>query len=214
MFDIAGTDEIADTSLNFSSGAGWTGAVTALAELDSGTLATIRQSYVEDLLDGLANISWADYSRLLALKVAAVGTDGLYLTDARISEATTPSAGTAVGILPQDTVVLTTRSGFTIGGGNYGRMYLPHTSIGTVTGSPYANSTNTAAVAADGASFVGVVRDAINGDVTATMIPAIMSQVGSGTVKEIASVQVGNLTDTQRRRRNRLPETYATAAVP
>lgn len=37
----------------------------------------------------------------------------------------------------------------------------------------------------------------------------IASRAGAGVNKSIASVRVGNINDVQRRRRNRLPETYS-----
>jgi len=40
-----------------------------------------------------------------------------------------------------------------------------------------------------------------------------MSQVGSGGIKEIVSVGVGRVVDTQRRRRNALTENYDFTAI-
>jgi len=129
QFTVKSSDEIADTSLNYTSAPGWTGAVAALAELDDTDLADMRQAYVTEMMD-LDHISWADYSVLNSIKVAAISTAGEYLTDPLVAETDTPSDGTAVGVLPQSTVVLSLRSGFTLGKGNYGRMYLPHTTLG------------------------------------------------------------------------------------
>jgi len=208
QFTVKSSDEIADTSLNYTSAPGWTGAVAALAELDDTDLADMRQAYVTEMMD-LDHISWADYSVLNSIKVAAISTAGEYLTDPLVAETDTPSDGTAVGVLPQSTVVLSLRSGFTLGKGNYGRMYLPHTTLGTVAETPFANATNTAAIAEAGAAFLNSVSATLNAALTATVFPAIMSQAAGTPSKGVTQVAVGNVTDTQRRRRNRLQETYA-----
>jgi hypothetical protein len=40
-----------------------------------------------------------------------------------------------------------------------------------------------------------------------------MSSVGTGTVNTVNRLRVGNLVDTQRRRRNRLNEVYSTVTL-
>jgi hypothetical protein len=208
MFTVNGSDEVADTSLNYTSTPPWTGAAAALAELDSGDLVAMRDHYVDQMMD-FDFISWGDYSNLVGIKVAAIGTNGLYLTDPLIAETDTPDSGNAVGVLPQASVVLSLRSGFTVGKGNYGRMYLPHTTIGTVTETPFASSTITDGCAAAGKAFINAVTATMNGAITAPVGPVIMSQAAGTLSRVVAQVAVGNVTDTQRRRRNRLNETYS-----
>lgn len=208
MFTILNTDEVADTSISYSSAPGWTGAAAALAELDISDAVAIRDFYNDDLMD-LAHISWADYSNLVAVKIAALGTNGLYLVDPLIADTDTPDSGTATGIPPQNTVVMSLRSGFTVGKGNYGRMYLPHTTLGTQTDSPFAASANTAAMALNGKDFVNHITTQLNAATTATLFPCIMSQAAGTPTKLVANVAFGNVNDTQRRRRNRLQEVYS-----
>lgn len=208
LFRIGGTDEVADTSLNYTSAPGWTGAVAGLAQLDDADLVSMRESYNDNMMD-LDHISWASYSDLYGIKVAAIGTDGHYLTDPLVAETDIPESGTAEGVLPQSTVVLSLRSGFTIGKGNYGRIYLPHTTLGTVTGTPYANPTNAAAIATAGKTFLNDVTATLNAALTATVFPAIMSQAAGTPTRGVTEVAVGTVTDTQRRRRNRLIEAYS-----
>ena len=133
--------------------------------------------------------------------------------DPLIADTDTPDSGTATGIPPQNTVVLSLRSGFTVGKGNYGRMYLPHTTLGTQTDSPFAASANTAAIALTAKDFVNNITTQINAATTATLFPAIMSQAAGTPTKGVTEVAVGNVNDTQRRRRNRLQETYSTEAL-
>jgi len=208
LFDVLGTEEIADTSLNYTTAPGWTGAVAALGELAAGD---VGPSVSGDLLTLLATSGgrWADYSRHTGVKIAAVGTDGHYLTDPYVWEDATPSTGIAIGNPIQCTTVLTLNSGFALGKGNYGRMYLPHFYMSGLTASPYTDSSQAEDLADAGAAFLNAVTDDINDLTTAVLFPAIMGQTGSGTGKGVTEVRVGNVTDTQRRRRNRLTETYA-----
>jgi len=212
MFTVEGTDEIADTSLSYTTAPGWTGAAAALAELDISDAVAIRDFYNDDLMD-LSHISWADYSNLVGVKIAALGTNGLYLVDPLIADTDTPDSGTAVGIPPQNTVVMSLRSGFTVGKGNYGRMYLPHTTLGTQTTSPFAASANTAAMALNGKDFLNHITSQINAATTAVVFPAIMSQAAGTPTRGVTNVAFGNVNDTQRRRRNRLQETYSSEAL-
>jgi len=43
---------------------------------------------------------------------------------------------------------------------------------------------------------------------------AIMSKVGSGTTKAVTAIKVGNVVDTQRRRRSSLVESYFSQVYP
>lgn len=207
-FTVNGTDEIADTTINYSSAAGWTGAVTALGELeDTAGIGGDALTAMSTLL-GTSVLNWANYSQLRTVKYAAIGTDGSYLADPVLFEDDTPATGSNTNINPQLTVVLSLRSGFTIGKGNYGRMYLPHTRLAMATPTPKSNTATTDTVVAAGVVFVNALTALINTDVTATLFPVIMSQTGiiSRGVTELA---VGDVTDTQRRRRNRIPELYS-----
>ena len=211
IFSIQGTDEIADTSLNYTSAPGWTGAAAALAE--------IEQADLDDMVAAMADLlvvsggRWADYSQITAIKVAAIGTDGHYLVDPLVDEFTGGPEGVTIGNPAQCTTVLSLRSGFTIGGGNFGRMFLPHFYMSGLTNSPFTDSTQAQGLATAGATFVNAVTDAMNANVTATIFPAIMSRTGAGSSKGITEVRVGNVTDTQRRRRAQLAETYFTATL-
>lgn len=211
IFGIIGTDEIADTSLNYTSAPSWTGAATALGEIDDGDIASIAGNMI-NLLQTTGG-RWADYSELRSVKIAAVGTDGHYLVDPRIYEDTAPTTGVAIGNPAQCTTVISLRSGFSIGGGNRGRMYLPHFYMSGLTASPFSDSTQAQHLADEAVSFVNATTTDMNANVTATIFPAIMSQVGGGTSKGVTEVRVGNVTDTQRRRRDQLAETYFTTSL-
>jgi len=202
-FTIAGTDEIANTSLNYTTVPGWTGAVAALGEMDAGDALLPLLGNMNSLISALG---WADYSILSSIKAAAIGTDGGYLTDAILYEDPSPDQGTQTQTPPQLSLVASLRSGFTLGGGNYGRMYLPHVLPGMASGTPYLVASNLDDIAGYIRDFVNACTSDINADTTAVLFPAIMSNKGAGTGKGITQVGVGPVMDTQRRRRNRLDD--------
>ncbi len=213
LFSVAASDEIADTGLNFTSAPAWTGAAAALAELDpDGAFVLGMAARYGDLMDPLL-ISWADYSAVTGIKIAAIGTDGHYLTDPVTVELPGIADGSAVGIIPQSTVVLSLRSGFTLGKGNYGRMYLPHSTTGTETGTPRSSVAIASGFADHAAEWLSEFVTDINAETTATVFPAIMSQAAGTPSKGVTQVAVGRVTDTQRRRRNRLDEDYQFASL-
>lgn len=209
-FSIASTDEIAQTSLNFSSETSYAAAVARDAIDDTTGQALITAM---GTLMGNVQLQWASYSRLTGIRVAAVGMSGAELGEAVEIDRTTPIVGLENNILPQATIVVSLRSSSSSGSGNRGRMYLPHVKFPLMTASPYAAGTSTAGLVSAAATFINSCETAINFVTDDTCFAAIMSQVGSGTHKQITEVRVGNVVDTQRRRRNQLPETYATAAV-
>lgn len=211
LFTIAGTEEVAVTSLDITSPApGWSGAVAALGELSNSATVGAIDGRMNTLVAGTGG--WASYSRLNGVKMAAIGTDGKYLTEPH-QENVTPSSGNVEGVTAQSTLVLSLRSGFTLGGGNYGRMYLPHQRPTLTAGTPYISSAITTAIAGYAKAFVnGVVTDC-NSAMTAVAQAAIMSEVGGGTTRGVTSVAIGRVVDTQRRRRNKLTEEYSFATL-
>ena len=205
LFIIENTDEIAMTSINYTTAPGWTGAAAALGELTEDAFDALQQGMV-DLLGPGAGGTWADYSTLTAIKASARGVDGLYLTDPRVSESLTNPSGTTGSLPPQCSTVISLRSGFTLGKGNYGRMFLPHHKIPYPAGEARASEAAAGAMAAQAVITVNQWTDAINEDTTAILFPAIMSQAAGTPSKGVTQIGVGRVVDTQRKRRNRLDE--------
>lgn len=210
LFTVAGTDEIADTAVNYTTAPGWTGAAAALAEIQTAALGADLVGSFNTLM-GNSNLFWGNYSHLVGVKVAAKSTAGLDLAAPYVYEAVTDHVGGSTTTIPQSTVVLSLRSGQSFGKGNYGRMYLPHTRLGLVSGTPKSNEATTDLVVEAAVTWLNETTDDINGATTAILFPAIMSQAGSGQGKGVTSLAVGDVVDTQRRRRNRLTEVYSFA---
>jgi len=210
-FTVPGTDEVADTGLHITTLG--TSPFDAAAVLDAYSDANIDAfaGFYNDLM-GVGAIQWGNYSKLDTIKLAAVGVDGLYLTDPRIRPVTGFVGFTGATVLPQSSVVATFWSGLGFGTANFGRMYLPHTALPLETLTPRA----TAAVAGAFTDGVAEFVSAVNGvadSVEAASGVVNLSKIGLGTVKAVAQVGVGRVIDTQRRRRNRLNEDILYAAV-
>jgi alkaline phosphatase len=214
-FKLLTTDEIAQTSLNFSDSTSPTyDAFTALASIDIAVLGPLLITRMSTLMSTSA-LHWANYSTLNYVRVAGVLMSAAEIDPAKVYDDATPAQGTGTNVPPQCTLVASTRSGLSSGVANFGRMYLPHTLPALEGALPTTSAANTAAIAAAFATFVnGCNTDIQANDGTQTSEAMIMTQVTGGFSKKIAQVAVGNVIDTQRRRRNQLAETYAFATIP
>lgn len=175
-----------------------------LGSLFNGALKTFHQSGTVGIASG-AKLSW--------LRMAPVGVAGNELAEAISYDAATPLPGGVTSTLhatPQSALCVTLYSGSSFGDANYGRFYLPwnqqeiNPATGRIIGAP--------AIATAAATFVGAVNtwaDSVQDDLHVV----IMSQKGAGATKRAAQVWVGDVMDTQRRRRNRLDESYSQVAV-
>lgn len=212
-FLINGTDEIAVTGLHYSSGPGSTDAAVALANIEgtSGWAGDLR-GLLADLM-GTSDLRWANYSSLRSVRVAALDVTGHEIGDAIEWEETPAPQGASSTTIAQSTVVLSLRSGLTTGSGNYGRMYLPHTSMTLNSGSPYALPASVGVLATAAKTFINGVTEVLDDPGSGSLRPTIMSAKAGAVSKEITQVGFGSVTDTQRRRRNRLIESYALEAL-
>lgn len=206
IFTVDGQDEVADTSINMAAGGAWTGALAGLTALDDSDIQSFADSYVPMMT--VTGGRWADYSNLNSIKVAAIGTDGLYLGDPKETAPGSTMAGTVIGNPIQCTQVVSTRAATNVGKGKWGRMYLPHFYMSVLTDNPHTDSTQAAALAEAAATFLDEVSVTCSAAVGSAVHPYIMGQTGVGTKNQITRVRVGNVIDTQRRRREQLVETY------
>lgn len=150
-----------------------------------------------------ANVSFPAGRRYLGLKVAPQDVNGRYPDGVDATEflRAVPLSGAASVGYPQIALVLSLRTARSRGYASNGRMYIPSSlSPDAGTGLITASAASNAALA--GAAFIGEVNDAGAG------VASVMSTVGTGRIEPITGVRVGRVMDTQRRRRNGLPETY------
>lgn len=213
-FRIVNTDEIARTSLNFSDPADPTfNSAAALAEINMPVVGPLLLARMNTLMAS-ASLFWATYSALDFVRIAAVDAAGVEFDPAKQFDDSTPAVGTASNIPAQVSLVMSTRSGSTAGSANFGRMYLPHCFIGMTTGTPRAAAATVATFATACQTFVSGVQADLDAVVTQSVLPTIMTQIVGGTSKRINQIAVGDIVDTQRRRRNALPEIYVFRSIP
>lgn len=209
IFRIENTEEVGITSVSIT-GAAYD-AVPALAAAVGRSSGTAMLGAMSTFMV-TTGLQWAAYSQLTDVKIAALDTAGHYLTDADITSDATPESGLAQQVLPQSSVVGSLRTASTLGDANYGRMYLPHTKLELPTDLPTANSTVTGLVSVGFAGFLGAVNDEFNQGPEPGVV-SIMSFKGAGLSKGVTRSAIGSVTDTQRRRRNRLTEVYSFSDV-
>jgi hypothetical protein len=122
-------------------------------------------------------------------------------------------AHTGNGNPPQISVVATLVAGSGVGNGGKGRMYLPGVGTGIDTTGHIATSDANAIAAALSTFFANVNASfdnpglAINAAKTAPVTGFLAIN------RELTSVRVGNVFDTQRRRRNALAESYSSDTI-
>jgi hypothetical protein len=208
-FGLMGTKEIAETGCTLTGGTSFN-AVSALASPTDADLESFGTTLGATI--HTAGLRWADYSAIQTVKLAAVDTSGHYLTAAREVDVIPEPVGATFHVIPQASVEVGLRSGSKIGRANYGKMYLPHTQFSLVTGSPNGSTADALATATAMAAWITGLNGAAGGWVGSPVV-AVLSRVGSGTTKTVVEVDCGDITDTQRRRRDRLVEAYQVHGV-
>jgi len=170
------------------------------------------ETFFEDSTSGVSN-----YFRTTTIKASVVLEAGNVDVDTvKTSNYTTPIYGGASGTVfpPQIALVAQLAAASPVGLGSKGRMYLPGVNF-TLDANGYISGTNCTNVAEN-------LRDFFDAIETATNSPGYIINASKGRPgvpftapvnKRVASVRVGSVYDTQRRRRNALTESYSSAAL-
>jgi len=155
--------------------------------------------------------------RFLGAKVSSVNTTGhVDAATTQFYNLPTPvqGAGSGVSFPPQISVVATLSTIRTRGHGSKGRMYLPGISAGPDSTGHIAATTVTSLT-----NTLKTCLDAINAhaDVPGEIVlnsAAVTTPIARAAIMlPIQSIKIGNVYDTQRRRRNALAESYTTATL-
>lgn len=145
---------------------------------------------------------------LIGIKVAPIAVNGLYPPGEDAVEALiTPDPGPGASgnhWAPQCSVCVTTTTAVPRGHAAMGRFYLPSMTAAIAANGRLPAGLNTTIATAAAAWLAAVSASPDTG------VPAVFSEVGAGTVNVITGVRVGDVIDTQRRRRRQLVESYAT----
>lgn len=194
------------------------------ASVFSGFNQTQCESIVQRLLTNIPLASWPTALRnLLAVGNSITGWRvETHQEDESISAVAennyaVPVAGlTTPTKTPQDAVVISLRSG-TPGARGRGRMYWP--ALGANLGATFKLTSPTpGAIAADARTLLKLIGDQLNAElaansIVATVELAVRSQVSHDN-NPVIRLQVGDVLDTQRRRRDALAEAYSVVAYP
>ena len=145
------------------------------------------------------------------VKVAHLGTDGLYLKDSVITEVTPPVTGQGyANVPPQISTVISLGTNSTRGLAHIGRIYPPLS--GGITANGYI-ATNLVQGMAESASTLIEDLNESSIQLSGAFAASVMSKVGAGRSLPITKIRVGNVLDTQRSRRNAFIETYEEVPV-
>ena len=175
----------------------------------------------EDLLDGPVTaifngtgVNLGSYVSLNWIKFASLDDTGAYTTDP-VEVGKFPVAHGGVGTSaggPQLAAVITFYSGSSIGNANYGRMYLPAWEA-TLTDEGHVVASQVTTLKTAAVNFVNGVNSWAATALDTDARIRIMSKIGSGTTKAVTEVWVGDVKDTQQRRRRQLHEVYTKGTV-
>jgi hypothetical protein len=156
-------------------------------------------------------------ARLDWVKLNVIDEDGRYWSDTETNRYDFPSgeqvSGATTETFPQVSVVLSLLTDAARGRGSRGRIYPP---TGAMAMDPDTGRISSANVTAMANSALTLLNDLANEPGVDLQSPRVVvaSELGTpGPMRNVTSVAVGNVADTQRRRRNALPEAY-TAAGP
>lgn len=124
---------------------------------------------------------------------------------------TTPVAGGGAATKPFQTAIVTTLETGRPGRSYKGRLYWPALGAAIDAGTLRVATANTAALAGQVAQLLADIATAAPGD--EEVVPAVVSQT-SNVATAVQQVSVGNVLDTQRRRRDALEEARSVAVIP
>lgn len=117
---------------------------------------------------------------------------------------------------PQDAVVLSLRTS-TPGARGRGRQYWPALNA-TLSSSFQLTAPTPAAIAADTKTWLNAIGTQMNnvyiGNASALRVALAVRSTRDHVCRDVTSIQVGTILDTQRRRRDSLPESYASVIYP
>lgn len=152
-----------------------------------------------------AVLSWA--------KIVTSKVDGKYLTEPVTWNGTgTPGQVNDDNGAPQDSIVITLWTGAALGKGNYGRFYLPWNGKAAEGNTGRISVTARDNIADSALTFIRAVNSWAAAQESGLEV-LIYGSTGAGTKKRPVQLRVGDVVDTQRRRRNRIAENYAARVI-
>lgn len=194
----------------------WLGNPTQNCELPTAAKAQgIAEAFSQFFTNSSSGVSNRYQFNTVRMSVHAL-TGGIQRDDTVIYDLPVPAIGTAIGstnMPPQIATVATLTTNLPRGRASKGRMFLPVNGFGVGTTGTITNSQQTA-VATNLAAFLGAVDVNWSGeDDVVNVSPVKLLPPYAGRIEIVMGVRVGNVYDTQRRRRNDIGETYVNAPL-
>lgn len=176
----------------------------AQAALDE--LVPVISAYVE-------SASYSSAAVLNWIKLNPIGPDGRYIYPVTVEWQAPDNTinGTAGVYAPQLAVVVSLRTAIGRGRASRGRYFLPlQPNLGT---NGRMTGVQTQTLADDAASFLEQINGVLATEAQGAVV-GVLSELGNpGPASAVLRTLVGDVLDTQRRRRNQLPENYAESIV-
>lgn len=156
-------------------------------------------------------------ARLEWLKLAYLDVDGSYKAEAQEYIYPSPvGGGGGTAYIPQVACVVTLVSEKYKDPGKYNRFYLPAANTSTA-GVYKMTAAETAGVAASAAAFIEALEQVYSGETDgvswAGSISPVVASKSYNQIMPVVSLRVGDVLDTQRRRRNKVYENYTEQEV-
>lgn len=197
-----GEEEIWTNGLNFPIGDGVEADPQVVLDATITNVAATIQAWHTNSDTGISN-----RCRLEWIKYATIGTDGRYIGDAAIYDYPAPVNGGSPGsIETQRSLCLSFKTAERRGAGANGRIFVPAFRLGVATNGRLGTSDQADFLAA-GRTFILNMNTEIQPGLPGSAV-SVMSNVGSGSEHEVLRVRVGDVIDSQRRRKNKMLENY------
>jgi hypothetical protein len=141
--------------------------------------------------------------KMTVYKYASIGTPAIDAAEYELNEVGTASGSNALP--PQNSIVVTLRTGAP-GASRRGRMYLPFRGMSGCTATGLVATGAQEAIGDGIAAFFGAVN-------LATVQHVVVASQKTGQTHNVTTIEVGNVFDTQRRRRAALTESRYTQSI-
>lgn len=209
----------------------WTNSVMAKAvALDADGTAISDDDFAKRLFDIVKDVynkgdhAMCQFNTIQWAKVAFINADGKYSRDAGVYIEPgngTPGHSGANNRTPTDTLVVSLVTDKKRGRAHRGRIYPPAFALNT-TQAGLADPNLLDEYAQNFADMISRFNSLHNGPIYTPSLPGsvdglsvvVASKIGAGATEVVTSVEVGTVFDTQRRRRNRIPEVYTAKNIP
>lgn len=184
------------------------GSTVDQAALDAATLAIANRTLTTSLRTAISTAATRTGARV---EIRDDATDALI--GISIQASTSPQAGTLANTMPPQSALVCSLRTNTAGGSGRGRLYWPLL-VGTLNSAGRVTTPLNSTFAGDMKSYLLGIRSDLAAAFPLIGFDLAVRSKTTHSTPHVTRIQVGNVVDTQRRRRDSLPESYATVAFP